>query len=76
MTIDNILDKIHMNPSITNAFNWFFKRIYKYNLFIKDEEEYNDDTNNNEYESVESSKILQKQLYETRLYIVFLLSKR
>ncbi|UJR34650.1 hypothetical protein I4U23_027427 [Adineta vaga] len=53
--------------NVRNLFNWFREYIYHYNLFIPEENDYNDDENNT------TTTILRHQIYATRLYVPLLI---
>lgn len=44
--------------------NWFHKRIHSYNLFIPDDDDYDDDTD----EPRDTETVLKQQQYATWLY--------
>ena len=49
--------------------HWFRGRIQNYNLFIPDEDDYDDD------EARDPATIIKHQQYSTRLYVPLLMSK-
>jgi hypothetical protein len=52
--------------TLENIYEW----IYKYNLFVPEDDEYDDDD-----EEKDPMKIIERQQYATRLYIPLLISK-
>jgi hypothetical protein len=52
-------------------FHWFYERIRNYNLFMLEENEYDDD----DEEPKDPATVLKRQKYATWLYIPLLLSK-
>jgi hypothetical protein len=51
--------------------HWFHDYIRNYNLFMPEENDYNDDDN----EPQEPATVLRHQKYKTWLYLVFLIGK-
>lgn len=51
-------------------FRWIYDKINNYNLFIREEDEYDDDDDD---ESKDLAIVLNHQKYATRLYIVILM---
>ena len=51
--------------------NWLRDQIYYYNLFVPDENDYDDDPNDVRTPAI----ILKHQLYATRLYVPLLISE-
>jgi hypothetical protein len=58
-----------MNPKA--LFHWFYEKICNYNLFILEENEYDDD----DEEPKDPTTVLKHQKYATWLYVPLLLSK-
>jgi hypothetical protein len=54
-----------------NFLRWFHERIHNYNLFIPDENEYQDQNDEPEDPVI----FVQNQRYATRLYVPLLISK-
>ena len=59
-----------MNRKI--LFHWLYKKLYTYNAFIPEEDDYDDDNDN---QPEELATILKHQRHATRLYIFLLASK-
>lgn len=53
------------------VFNWFYKQGCNYNLFLPEENDYDDNDN----EQKDPVMILKHQKYTTRLYVILLMSK-
>jgi len=58
-----------MNPKV--VFHWFYQRSRQYNLFMLEENEYDDDDG----ETKDPAVVLKQQNYATWLYIFLLMSK-
>ncbi|CAF3851145.1 unnamed protein product, partial [Adineta steineri] len=56
-----------MHPKV--LYQWLYSKVHSYNLFILDDNEYNDDDD----EPEEPTTVLKKQKYTTWLYILFLM---
>jgi hypothetical protein len=54
------------------TFRWFYEKIRNYNLFIPEENDYDDD---NDDEATNPTTVLQHQKYSTRLYVLLLMGK-
>jgi hypothetical protein len=54
-----------------DLFQWFYKFVHSYNLFIPDENDYEDEND----EIADPATILKKQRYVTRLYVFLLAGK-
>ncbi len=52
-------------------FHWFYDHIRNYNLFMPEENDYDDDD-----QPLEPATILKRQKYSTWLYIIFLIGKK
>ncbi len=50
-------------------YRWFYEKISNYNLFIREENDYDDDEPRN------PETVLQYQKYSTRLYVLLLMGK-
>ncbi|CAF1528502.1 unnamed protein product, partial [Adineta ricciae] len=57
--------------NIKNLFIWLLEHVYDYNIFLPDEDDYND--NDDSDEPVDPAVTLKHQLYSTRLYIPLLI---
>jgi len=59
-----------LEMKLTIAFRWFHDKIRSYNLFMTEENDYDDDD-----EIKNTEIVIQQQRYTTRLYILMLMCK-
>ena len=60
-----------LEMKLTIAFRWFHDKIRSYNLFMTEENDYDDDDD----EIKNTEIVIQQQRYTTRLYILMLMCK-